>query len=186
MKVLVACEFSGVVREAFKAKGHDAWSCDLLPTEIPGQHIQGDVLEILDDGWDMMIAHPPYTYLCKRKPERWAKTEKAAWFAIDLMGGRIPRIALIIPIGCLSTIYRKPDQIIQPWQFGHPERKATCLWLKNLPKLTPTNVLQKPENGRWNNQTPSGQNKLGLSHTRAMERSRTYTGIVAAMADQWS
>ena len=227
MRVLVACEFSGIVRDAFAARGHDARSCDLLPTERPGKHLQQDVCEILEDhpdggGWDMMIAFPPCTYLCssglhwnKRRPGRDALTYEAMKFVFALLDAPIPRIALENPVGCISTNYRKPDQIIQPWQFGTPESKATCLWLKNLPPLTPTKICE-PEyyknadgtdyrdrggkgsryskthyltgrmQARWRNQTPNGQNKLGPSPTRAMERSRTYRGIADAMADQWS
>ncbi|MDE1941459.1 MAG: hypothetical protein KGI66_05035 [Patescibacteria group bacterium] len=201
MRVLIACEFSGIVREAFHRRGHDAWSCDLLPTEIEGPHIQDDVLLHLDDGWDMMIAFPPCTYLCssglhwnKRRPERAEKTKDAVIFALNLLGvgfveNRIPKIAMENPIGCLSTYYRKPDQIIQPWQFGHPESKATCIWTINLPILKPTKILTSrggnPRRG-WDNQTPSGQNKLGPSPERASNRSRTYTGIAEAMAEQWS
>jgi hypothetical protein len=166
VRVLVACEFSGIVREAFRKSGHDAWSCDLLSSDIPGQHIQGDVLGLLNDGWDMMIAHPPCTYLSssglhwnKRRPERAAQTEEALEFVLRLLEADIPKIALENPIGCISTRIRRPDQIIQPWQFGHPESKATCLWLKNLPPLTPTNIL--PKQAIWNNMTPTGQNKLG-------------------------
>ena len=143
MKVLVACEFSGIVRDAFKAKGHDAWSCDLLPTEIPGQHIQGDVLDILNDGWDLMIAHPPCTDLCS-SGARWfaekrkdGRQQESINFFMLLVIAPVEKIAVENPVGIMSTIYRKPDQIIQPWQFGHGETKATCLWLKNLPKLTP-------------------------------------------------
>ncbi len=197
MRVLVACEFSGVVREAFKSLGHDAWSCDLLPTEIPGQHIQGDVVPVLYNGWDLMVAHPPCTYLCssglhwnKRVPGRQEKTEEALDFVRLLLNAPIERIALENPIGCISSRIRKPDQVIQPWQYGHPESKQTALWLKNLPPLQPTNVLEPPAlqaNGKpkWNNQTPTGQNKLGPSPTRALERSRTYAGIARAMAEQW-
>lgn len=191
MRVLVACEFSGIVREAFKARGHDAWSCDLLPTEIPGQHIQKDVLLVLEDRWDLMVAHPPCTYLCssglhwnKRRPEREKQTPEAMLFVFSLLDSPIPKIALENPIGCISSNYRKPDQIIQPWQFGHPESKATCLWLKGLPLLKPTNILTKTSK-YWENQTPTGQNKLGPSPTRAKERSRTYSGIAEAMAEQW-
>tara|TARA_Y100000310_G_C20618238_1_gene781851 strand:- start:470 stop:1060 length:591 start_codon:yes stop_codon:yes gene_type:complete len=192
MKVLVACEFSGVVRDAFIAIGHDAVSCDLLPTDAPGPHIQGDVLNILKDGWDLMIAHPPCTYLCssglhwnKRIVGRAEKTHEAMIFIFNLIDAPIAKIALENPIGCISSNYRKPDQIIQPWQFGHPESKSTCLWLKGLPVLQPTNVLQKPESGRWGNQTPSGQNKLGPSKDRWKKRSITYQGIADAMALQW-
>ena len=192
MKVLVACEFSGVVRDAFLRRGHDAVSCDLLPTENPGPHVQGDVLPLLDQEWDLMIAHPPCTYLCssglhwnKRRPERAALTEEALQFVLTLLLARIPRIALENPIGCISTRHRKPDQIIHPWQFGEDASKATCLWLRNLPLLVPTNILPGGRKARRANQTASGQNKLGPSPERAMERARTYTGIAEAMAEQW-
>ncbi len=192
MRVLVACEFSGVVRDAFIAKGHDAWSCDLLPTEKPGNHMQGDVLAVLDDAWDLMIAHPPCTYLCssglhwnKRISGREELTKESLSFVFKLLNAPIGRIALENPIGCISSKYRKPDQIIQPWQFGHSESKATCLWLKNLPRLTPTNILGKPKSGRWDNMTASGQNKLAPSPNRWKLRSVTYQGIADAMAEQW-
>ena len=192
MKVLVACEYSGRVRDAFIAAGHEAMSCDLLPTESPGPHYQGDVFDIIDDGWDLMVAHPPCTYLAisglhwnKRIPGRAEKTEQALEFVQRLLDADIEKIALENPISCISSRIRKPDQIIQPWQFGHPESKKTCLWLKNLPLLQHTNVLQKPESGRWNNQTPSGNNKLGPSPDRWKKRSLTYLGIAQAMADQW-
>lgn len=192
MRVLVACEYSGRVRDAFRARGHDAWSCDLLPTDAPGPHIQGDVLAVLRDGWDLMVAHPPCTYLCSsglhwngRVPGRAALTEEALEFVRALLGAPIPRIALENPVGRISTAIRKPDQTIQPWQYGHPESKATCLWLKGLPLLRPTRVLEKPASGRWENQTPSGQNKLGPSADRWKIRSATYRGIADAMAEQW-
>jgi len=189
MRVLVACEFSGVVRDAFDALGHDAWSCDLLPSEKWGHHIEGDVLAELDRGWDLMIAHPPCTHLAV-SGARWfkdkrAEQEQALDFVWRLMLANIPRIALENPVSIISSRIRKPDQIIQPWWFGHRESKTTCLWLKGLPKLVPTNVLDVGESGRWDNQTPSGQNKLGPSPTRAAERSRTYEGIADAMAAQW-
>lgn len=193
MKVLIGCETSGAVRRTFAAKGHDAWSIDLLPSEDNSpNHIVGDILSIIEEGWDLAIFHPPCTYLCssglhwnRRRPERKLKTYEAVLLFIALVDAPINRIAIENPIGCMSTFYRKPDQIIQPWQFGHPESKATCLWLKNLPLLTPTNVLLKSNGQRWQNQTPSGQNKLGPSPTRWKERSRTYEGIAQAMADQW-
>ncbi len=198
MRVLVACEFSGIVRDAFIAKGHDAVSCDLLPTERPGPHIQGDVLEILEDGWDLMIAHPPCTYLAlsgihwnNRIPGRKKKTELALLFIEALLGAPIDKIALENPVGVISTKIRKPDQYIQPWQFGCPQSKKTGLWLKNLPQLVPTNILpatnfQKDgKTPRWDNQTPSGQNKLGPSADRAKKRGTTYKGIADAMAEQW-
>lgn len=190
MKILIACEFSGIVRDAFIAKGHEAVSCDLLPTDQPGPHIQDEVELILEDGWDMMIAFPPCTYLCssglhwnKRVKGRDEKTHEAMIFVFNLIDAPIPLIALENPIGCISTNYRKPDQIIQPWMFGEDASKSTCLWLKDLPKLTPTNIIKKK---RYANQTPSGQNKLGPSKDRAKLRSITYQGIADAMADQWS
>jgi hypothetical protein len=193
MRVLVACEYSGAVRDAFLQRGHEAMSCDLLDTDSPGPHYQGDVRDIIHDSWDLMIAFPPCTYLCssglhwnKRRPERAAQTEEALEFVRFLMDAPIPRIAIENPIGCISTRIRKPDQVIQPWQFGHPESKSTCLWLKNLPALTPTRVLAKPASGRWENQTASGQNKLPPSDDRWKIRSKTYAGIAAAMASQWS
>lgn len=193
MRVLVGCEFSGVVRQAFRNKGHDAWSNDLLPAEDGSPyHIQGDVFDAIKQGWDLAIFHPPCTYLCssglhwnKRVPGRQELTEESLVFVAKLFDSGIEKTALENPIGCISSRIRKPDQIIQPWQFGHPESKSTCLWLKNLPKIVPTNVLVKPANGVWDNQTPSGQNKLGPSADRWAERSRTYAGIAAALADQW-
>ncbi len=183
MKVLVACEFSGVVRDAFLALGHDAVSCDLLDTEQPGPHIRGDVYEILGDGWDLMIAHPPCTYLSSsglhwngRIPGRAQMTEEAVRFVRNLMEAPIPRIAVENPIGCLSTRIRKPDQIVQPWQFGEDASKATCLWLKGLPALMPTDELPGGRMARRANQTASGQNRLAhrptggksaAGHTRA-------------------
>lgn len=167
-------------------------SCDLLPTDVPGPHYQGDVRNVLGDGWDIMIAHPPCTFLCssglhwnKRRPERAVETESALVFVRLLLDCDIPKIALENPIGCISSRIRKPDQTIQPWQFGHPESKATCLWLKGLPALTPTNILPKPASGRWENQTASGQNKLPPSKDRWKIRSETYAGIAEAMAEQW-
>lgn len=194
MNVLIGCEFSAVVRDAFRAKGHDAWSCDLLPCEgDPAFHIQGDVFDAIDSrAWDLGIFHPPCTYLCssglhwnKRRPDRALLTHEAVLFFFRLVDCGIPKIAIENPIGCMSTHYRKPDQIVQPYWFGHPESKRTCLWLKNLPCLKPTNILPKPECGYWANQTPSGQNKLGPSPTRWKERSKTYQGLADAMAEQW-
>lgn len=201
MKVLIACEFSGTVRDAFAARGHNAWSCDLLPTEKPGNHIQGDVLEVLDDGWDLMIAHPPCTYLSssglhwnKRILGREEKTHEAMLFVFNLIGegfidNPIPRICIENPVGRIGTAYRKADQIIQPWQFGHDASKTTCLWLKGLPPLLATGPFIAPRmidgKPRWANQCDSGQNKLGPSENRWAERSVTYSGIAEAMADQW-
>lgn len=192
---------SGIVREEFRKLGHNAWSCDLLETEIPGKHIIGDIKYTLDHrylgrywDWNLMIAFPPCTYLCssglhwnKRRPGRQQQTEEALEFVQYLLDTPIEHIALENPIGCISTRIRKPDQIIQPYQFGHPESKATCLWLKNLPKLEQTELIfPTREDGRWDNQTASGQNKLGPSSTRAMDRARTYRGIAKAMSLQWS
>lgn len=189
MRVLVACEFSGIVRDAFRARGHDAWSCDLLPSERPGPHIQGDVLGVLGDGWDLMIAHPPCTRLAISGARHFAgkatEQAEALEFVQVLMNAPILRIAIENPVSVISTRLRRPDQIIQPWMFGHGEAKATCLWLQWLAPLVPTNILRAPASGYWQNQTPSGQNKLGPSPDRWRQRSRTYEGIAAAMADQW-
>lgn len=189
MKIGVICEFSGIVRDAFIAQGHEAISCDLLPTETPGPHWLGDCRNYDWSGFDLVICHPPCTNLAV-SGARWFKDKQLEQaqdldFVRYLLNLPVLKIALENPVSIISSKIRKPDQIIQPWQFGHPEAKATCLWLKNLPKLVPTNVLPLPESGRWNNQTPSGQNKLGPSPTRAKERSRTYVGIAQAMADQW-
>jgi len=191
-KVLIACEYSGAVRDAFARLGHDAWSCDLMPSESQGNHLTGDVRPLLKVRWDLIIAFPPCTYLCSsgmhwtvrglRDPQL---TEDALDLVRTLMNADCPRIALENPIGCISSRIRKPDHKIQPWQFGHPESKTTCLWLKNLPPLIPTNILTKPPSGRWENQTPSGQNKLGPSKDRWKIRSKTYQGIADAMAAQW-
>jgi len=198
MRVLVACESSGVVREAFRSRGHDAWSCDLLPSDIPsGRHFETDVLTLLQgqDDWDLMVAHPPCTFLCSsglhwntRRPERAAQTAKALAFAQTLLDAPIKRIALENPVGRIGTAIRPADQTIHPWQFGDDASKTTCLWLKGLPVLTPTSlVAPRMVNGRkrWANQTDSGQNRLGPSADRWKLRAQTYPGIAAAMADQW-
>ena len=181
MKILIACEFSGIVREAFRKKGHDAWSCDLLPTEIPGNHYQGDVFDIINGGWDIIIAHPPCNDLAV-SGARWFKEKKANGsqqksieFFMRFTELKC-KTAIENPIGIMSTIYRKPDQIIQPWMFGHGETKATCLWLRGLPKLEPTNIVSGREQ-RIHNMTPGPD--------RWKERSRTFQGIADAMADQW-
>ncbi len=182
MKVLVACEFSGIVRDAFKAKGHDAWSCDLLPTERPGNHFTDPIEIILSMGikWDLMIAHPPCTHLAV-SGARWFKDKveeqkEAIKFFMALVDAPIAKIAIENPISIMSRRYRKPDQIIQPWQFGHGETKATCLWLKDLPLLKPSNVVDGRE--ARVHMMPPGPN-------RWKERSRTFQGIADAMADQW-
>lgn len=191
MKVLVACEFSGVVREAFKAKGHDAWSCDLLPTEIPGQHIQDDVLNHLDQGWDLMIAHPPCTYLSNAgarhlypkhelNKERYKKGLEAKKFFEALLSADIKKIVIENPIP--STIFGLPKytQIIQPYEYGHPFSKKTCLWIKGLPLLQPTNIVNIREStkiaGNWFNKGGKDRQK---------NRARTFAGIAEAMAQQW-
>ena len=190
MKVLVACEYSGRVRDAFIANGHDAMSCDLLPTDAPGPHYQGDVFDVTDYPWDLMIAHPPCTDLA---------VSGAAWFANKRLVGAqqasasffmklakldIPRIAIENPVCVMSSLWRKPDQVVQPWMFGHMEQKATCLWLKGLPVLTPTNnvkeeMMQLPRNQR------ERLHYLPPSADRWKLRSETYMGIAQAMADQW-
>lgn len=180
MKVLVACEFSGTVRDAFAARGFDAWSCDLLPTEKPGQHIQGDVLDVLNDGWDLMIGHPPCTHLAVSGAAWFKYKEKeqaeALGFVRRLMDAPIQRIAIENPISVISTRIRKPDQIVQPWQFGHGETKATCFWLKKLPTLQPTDIVEGRE---------QRLHKLPPSPDRWKIRSKTYQGIADAMAKQW-
>lgn len=180
MRVLIACEFSGIVRDAFAAQGHDAWSCDLLPTERPGQHHQGDVLEFLSrEKFDLVIAHPPCTYLAVSGARWWTGRQEEQRAAIEFaraFDDLAARVAVENPIGKLSTAWRKPDQIIQPWQFGHGEVKATCLWLKGLPPLKPTQLVS----GR----TPRVHHASPGPH-RWKERSRTLPGIAEAMADQW-
>jgi len=180
MKVLVACEYSGAVRDAFRARGHEAMSCDLLPTDKPGPHYQGPVQDILGEGWDLMIAHPPCTHLAV-SGARWFKDKaqeqaEALAFVRLLLDAPIPRIALENPVSVISSRIRKPDQIIQPWQFGHGETKATCLWLKGLPKLVPTDIVEGRE---------ARIHKMPPSADRWKLRSATYQGIANAMADQW-
>jgi hypothetical protein len=193
MRVLIACEYSGRVRDAFIRAGHDAVSCDILPTDSPGPHRQGDVMGILGDGWDLMVAHPPCTYLSvsgmhwtKRGLRDPALTEQAAEFFMALANAPIPRIAIENPVCIMSTRWRKPDQIIQPWQYGHDASKKTCLWLKGLPLLQPTHILPGGVSARRANQTASGQNRLPPTADRWKIRSETYLGIAEAMAQQWS
>jgi site-specific DNA-cytosine methylase len=181
VNILVACEYSGIVRSAFVALGHNAWSCDLLPTEIPGQHYQGDVRDLLKEQWDLMIAHPPCTHLAVSGARyfyrKQAEQAEALEFVRLLMGAPIEHIAIENPISVISSRIRKPDQIIQPWQYGHGETKATCLWLKDLPKLQPTNIVEGRE---------QRIHKMSPSPERWKERSRTFQGIANAMAAQWS
>ena len=201
MKVIVACEFSGIVRDAFAARGHDAWSCDLLDSERPGNHIKGDVLDVVGEGWDLMIAHPPCTYLCvtgnkwmgenyrDRFPTRGQDRENAITFFMEMVDADIPRICVENPVGIMSSHYRKADQYIQPYQFGHPQSKKTGLWLKNLPNLFPTNVVKEEERvvftsgktmPRWYVEAASLE-----KNERTSLRSRTFQGIADAMAAQW-
>lgn len=180
MRVLIGCEFSGMVREAFKASGHDAWSCDLLPTESPGQHIQDDVLKHLYDGWDLAIFHPPCTHLAV-SGARWFKYKRqeqqdALEFVRKLMEADIPRIALENPVSVINSRIRKPDQIIQPYEYGDPFKKTTCLWLKNLPQLIPTCIVQERKPQCWL-ESPGPD--------RWKRRSKTYPGVAKAMALQW-
>ncbi len=183
MRVLIACEYSGRVRDAFAKRGHTAVSCDLLPSDSPqGWHVQGDVLELLDKGWDLMIAHPPCTHLAVSGARHFAAKQasgvqqEALDFVQALLNAPIDKIALENPVSIISSRIRKPDQVIQPWQFGHGETKATCLWLKNLPKLQPTNIVDGREN-RIHRMPPSAD--------RWKKRSTTYQGIADAMASQW-
>ena len=183
MRVLIACEFSGIVRDAFLAKGHDAISCDLLPTESPGPHIQGDVTPHLSKSWDLVIAHPPCTFLCLSgvrwlysQPGRWAKMEEAAQFFTLCLNANSPLIAVENPVMHSLAKLRKPNFTIQPWQFGHGEIKRTCFWTKNLPRLEPTKIVSGRE---------PRLHKLGPSKDRAKLRSITYKGIAQAMAEQW-
>ena len=182
MRILVACEFSGVVRDAFLARGHDAVSCDILPTESPGPHYQGDVRDILNEGWDMVIAFPVCTHLCSSGarwfPEKRADGRQQAAIDFFMMFTRLdcPRVAIENPVGIMSSLYRKPDQIIQPWMFGHGETKATCLWLMGLPLLEPTDIVDGREARVW--RMPPGPD-------RAKERGRTKPGVADAMAAQW-
>lgn len=188
MKVLIACEFSGTVRDAFTKAGHEATSCDLLPTEKRGRHYMGDVRDILNDGWDLMIAHPPCTFLAvsankwykpefkERFPTRHEDRKKAIEFFMLLANCKIPKYCIENPIGIMSTVYKKPTQVIQPWMYGHGETKATCLWLRGLPRLNGFNAVEGRE---------QRLHKLPPSEERWKERSRTFYGIAKAMAEQW-
>jgi len=213
LRVLVACEFSGVVRDAFAARGHEAWSSDLLPSETPGQHYQGDVRDILNDHWDLLIAHPPCTHLAV-SGARWFKEKQseqidAILFFMQFAISNAERYCIENPISIMSSRWRKPDQIIQPYMFGEDASKKTCLWLKGLPNLQATGFVEPrlvccgeivPNNDkygcpyccgnkiakpRWSNQCNSGQNKISPSQNRAANRSKTYPGIANAMAEQW-
>lgn len=182
MKVLVACEFSGRVRDAFTALGHDAISCDLLDTESPGKHFKGDVLEILNQHWDLVVAFPPCTDLCVsgarwfEKKRQDGSQQRSIDFFMQFVHCNAKRVAIENPVGIMSTKYRKPDQIIQPFEHGHGETKATCLWLRNLPPIVPTNIVEGREQKVW---------KMGPGPERAKMRSLTYQGVANAMAAQW-
>lgn len=195
MRVLVACEFSGTVRDAFIKAGHDAWSCDLEPTDTPGNHYQGNVLAILNDGWDLMIAHPPCTHLAVSGARHFAKKiadgrqQEGIDFFMALANSGIPRYAIENPIGIMSSKFRKPDQIVNPWEYGHSVTKATCLWLKNLPKLMPTNVVDKGGvkvlgSGKQMSQWYYDSSCLPPKEREKM-RNKTFQGIADAMAQQW-
>jgi site-specific DNA-cytosine methylase len=183
MRVLIGCEFSGTVRDAFTARGHYAMSCDLLQSKTPGPHYQGDIFDLIDDGWDLAIFHPPCTHLAVSGARHFAekradgRQQSALEFVRRLMDCNIPKWALENPVSIISSHIRKPDQIIQPWMFGHGETKATCLWLKNLPLLTPTNIVQ----GRY-----ARIHRMPPSPERWAKRSETYPGIAEAMSTQWS
>ncbi len=191
----MACERSGVVRDAFRRRGHDAWSCDLVDSAADGPHMRCDAREAVARGWDLVIAHPDCTYLCNsgvwclgRDAGRWGRMRVAVEFLNFFLRIKSARVCVENPVPhCYARAWmdRDYDQTIQPWQFGEPESKRTCLWLQNLPALRPTNVLIRPECGHWDNQTASGQNRLSPGAGRAMERARTYLGIAEAMADQW-
>jgi site-specific DNA-cytosine methylase len=182
VRVLIACEYSGVVRDAFLARGHEALSCDLLPTDAPGPHYQGDVRDLLNYPWDLMIAHPPCTHLSVSGARHFeakrlnGSQQAAVSFFMELARVPIPRIAIENPVCIMSSLWRKPDQTIQPWQFGHGETKATCLWLKGLPPLVPTNIVEGRE---------ARVHKMPPTADRWKLRSQTYRGIAEAMAVQW-
>lgn len=199
MNVLVACEFSGIVRDAFSKRGHNAWSCDLLPTEIPGNHLQCDVLNVLNYGWDLMIAHPPCTHLSSSGAVYWPEKQKdgrqqeAIDFFMAFVKLNIDKISIENPAGIMSGKYRKPDQYVHPYQFGDPYLKRTGLWLKNLPKLKPTNIVE-PKAHWHGGSRRGGKNKKGERTPSKLptalkygwkERSRFFAGMADAMADQW-
>jgi hypothetical protein len=182
MRVLIACEYSGTVRDQFIGGGHEAMSCDLLPTDVPGPHYQGDVRDVLDYPWDLMIAHPPCTHLSVSGARHFeakrmdGRQQSAVSFFMMLAKADIPMIAIENPVCIMSSVWRRPDQVIQPWQFGHGETKATALWLKGLPRLAPTNIVEGRE---------ARIHRMAPGPDRWKERSKTYPGIAAAMADQW-
>ena len=189
MRVLIACEYSGAVRDGFIKKGHEAVSCDILPTDVPGPHYEGDIFDIINDGWDLMIAFPPCTHLAVSGAKHFAKKredgrqQQGIDFFMKMINANIPKIAVENPVGIMSSIYRKPDQIIQPWQFGDQAQKTTCLWLKGLPLLKHTNIVDKGEFYI----SPSGKKlpKWYSDNKYAKVRSKTFQGIADAMSEQW-
>ncbi|HNC40300.1 MAG TPA: hypothetical protein PK522_00800 [Nitrosomonas sp.] len=190
MKVLVACEFSGTVREAFRRRGHDAWSCDLLPTEIPGNHIQGDASTILNAGWDLIIAHPPCTYLCvpgahylHKQNDRWGKMLSAREFFLLCLNANTKKLCVENPLPHRYAELPKYSQIINPWQFGQEFSKRTCLWIKGLPLLMPTKIVSKGE--RYTRKDGTTSNSKWYAKASQKERSKTFQGIADAMASQW-
>jgi site-specific DNA-cytosine methylase len=200
LKVLIACEFSGTVREAFAKRGHDAWSCDLEASELPGNHYQGDMFDIVNDGWDLIIAHPPCTHLAVSGAAHFAKKradgrqQQGIDFFMRVMNIDVPKLAVENPIGIMSTLYRKPDQIIQPWEYGDKAQKSTCLWLKGLPLLKPTNIVEKGEFFEWQDKKTGKMKRQpkwfydALSKSpkeREKIRNKTFQGIANAMAEQW-
>ena len=195
MKILIACEFSGTVRDAFIKAGHDAMSCDLMPSDVPGPHYQGDIFDIINNGWDLMIAHPPCTHLAVSGARHFAKKiadgrqQQGIDLFMQIVNANIPKIAVENPIGIMSSVYKKPDQIIQPYEYGHETTKATCLWLKNLPLLKPTNIVSKGEfvtfpsgkrMSKWYAESAKNPPKI-----REKIRNKTFQGIADAMANQW-
>jgi hypothetical protein len=202
VRVLVACEFSGTVREAFKKRGHYAMSCDLLETEQPGEHYQGDVFDVINDGWDLMIAFPPCTHLAVSGAKHFVekikdgRQQEGIDFFMKIINANIPRIAVENPVGVMSRIYKKPNQIIQPYEYGHEAQKTTCLWLKNLPTLMPTKIVGKGEfytskKGKklptWSHDVAINGKKIAYGSDEIKKiRSKTFQGIADAMADQWS
>jgi hypothetical protein len=195
MKVLIACEFSGTVRDSFIRRGHEAMSCDLEPTEVPGPHYQGNVLDIINDGWDLMIAHPPCTHLAVSGARHFAqkradgRQQQGIDFFMQIANSNIPKYAIENPIGIMSNLWRKPDQIIQPWEYGHGTTKATCLWLKGLPLLKPTKIVNKGDvwvakSGKRMSQWFYDSSLLQPKEREKM-RNKTFQGIADAMAQQW-
>ena len=194
MRVLVACEYSATVRDAFLARGHDAWSCDILPTTgDPGRHIEGDALAVLDGGWDLIVAHPPCTHLAASGAQYWpekradGRQQAAIDFFLAIYNAPCPRVAVENPVGVMGTVFRKADQIVQPWMFGDPFNKKTCFWLRGLPALTPTNIVEPTHNWGTNSYRSGSRKKSALPSLKwsGHDRSKSFAGIAEAMAEQW-